>query len=136
MNLMACPDITEKSMYLPEGFIASLFRVSGEEIDNQLPLRFSSDTCPLNLIVFDKVRLKPKNPVIVKYVQTEDGYYIAENENLNIYAFGETRDEALYDFKSQIVHFFYHFSEKKMNELVGLAKDLKRYYRDNFKEVR
>ncbi|PXF56403.1 MAG: hypothetical protein C4B58_13535 [Deltaproteobacteria bacterium] len=74
-------------------------------------------------------------PVSVKISRGET-LFLAENENLGLYATGESRDEAIRAFCEQLIHFYEHYKELNWNRVTGEARRLKEIYENFFKETR
>jgi hypothetical protein len=91
------------------------------------------DRIPLTEFIADGHHLIPKRPVEVTLVRDED-CYLAQSERFNVFAAGETREEAIQDFTQQVVYFYLHYRERPAESLIGLALRLKPLYASSFDE--
>ena len=74
-------------------------------------------------------------PVSVKISRGET-LFLAENENLGLYATGESRDDAIHAFCEQLIHFYEHYKGLNWNRVTGEAHRLKEIYENLFRESR
>ena len=74
-------------------------------------------------------------PVSVK-IRREETLFFAENENLGLYATGESRDDAIRAFCEQLIHFYNHYKGLSWNHVTGEARRLKEIYENLFRESR
>ena len=72
-------------------------------------------------------------PIRVKLSKQENIYY-AENEALDVYAYGDSLFEAIEDFCEQVIYFYRHYKNLKPDRVTGEARELKKRYKDLFKE--
>lgn len=75
-----------------------------------------------------------KTPIEVT-LRWEDGLVSAESGQLHIFASGESIDEAMQDFNHQVVHFYNYYTQLHADDVVGLAAQLWKIYRDEFEDV-
>lgn len=73
-------------------------------------------------------------PVAVRHGKGETLFF-AENENLDIYATGESLREAIQEFSEILVHFYGHYSRLPWDRVMGEASRLKGIYEELFREV-
>ena len=71
--------------------------------------------------------IRSSKPVSVK-VSKSESLFFAENENLGIFATGESRNEAIQAFCEQLVHFHDHYTNLNWEQVTGKAHRLKQYY--------
>ena len=76
----------------------------------------------------------PNSPLVK--VSKGESFFFAENENLGIFATGESRNEAIRAFNEHLIHFHKHYKQLDWNKATGEAQRLKKIYEDLFKEVR
>ena len=74
-------------------------------------------------------------PVSVK-IRRGETLFFAENENLGLYATGESRDDAIRAFCEQLIHFYNHYKGLSWNHVTGEARRLKEIYENLFRESR
>jgi hypothetical protein len=79
--------------------------------------------------------LLPIRPVQITLFE-EEGCFIAYNENLHIWAAGDTSQYAIQDFEEQVVYFYFHYKEKPGKSLVGTALHLQNLYSESFEEAK
>jgi len=82
----------------------------------------------------DTITLESVKPIGVRLSQGEE-LVLAENENLGIYAYGETRNEAIKDFSDQLIEFYQHYLNTKDSDLTNHAREIKKLYMELFKPV-
>ena len=73
-------------------------------------------------------------PVAVKIIRGESLFF-AENENLDIFATGESRDDAIRAFNDHLIYFYNHYKNLSWDRVTGEAGRLKRLYEDLFQDV-
>lgn len=73
-------------------------------------------------------------PVSVK-ISRGESLFLAENENLGLYATGDSRDEAIGAFCDQLIHFYKHYKGLGWNRVTGEAHRLKEIYENLFRET-
>lgn len=73
-------------------------------------------------------------PVSVK-ISRGESLFFAENENLDIFATGESRDDAIRAFNEHLIYFYNHYKNLSWDRVTGEAKRLKRLYEDLFQDV-
>lgn len=126
----------ERLRFMPENFQRGVATVStASELDARpWSSSFSAVKTPcwrftdLNTVVLSS---KPVSGRISK----GESLFFAENENLNIYATGETRDEAIQTFSDQVTHFYHHYKRLSWDRVTGEACRLKKLYEDLFRDV-
>jgi len=72
-------------------------------------------------------------PVSVRFSVGEKLFF-AENENLGIFASGDTPFEAVSDFSDQLVYFYEFYRDKTSDELTGDALRIKGLFDALFRE--
>jgi hypothetical protein len=65
----------------------------------------------------------------------EETGYSAQCERLHIYAFAESRERAIEELNTQVLHFFNSYSVLNENQVTGLARELRALYRQHFRRV-
>lgn len=122
---------------IPENFKRRIKSVStASELDLR-PIRWGFATAKTPLWRFSSshgVVLSSK-PVSVKISRGET-LFLAENENLGLYATGESRDDAIHAFCEQLIHFYEHYKGLNWNRVTGEARRLKEIYENLFRESR
>lgn len=73
-------------------------------------------------------------PIQIK-IEKGEGAFFAENENLGIFAIGDTLEKAVEDFSHHVVYFFYHYKKLKKDKAIGKAIKLKEIYETTFKSI-
>jgi len=73
-------------------------------------------------------------PVSVKVTRGETLFFV-ENETLDIFATGETREEAIRAFNDHLIYFYNHYKNLSWDRVTGEAERLKRLYEDLFQDV-
>lgn len=91
----------------------------------------SPQKIPVWLFVADGKRLVCRRPVEVT-IREEDGVVLVDCDRLHVFASGETYDEAVTSFHSQVLHFFEEYSVLGDDEVIGRAAEIRRLYRDYF----
>jgi hypothetical protein len=87
---------------------------------------------PISSAERDGERLVSKKPVAVTLTSSMDGTS-AENDSLKIFAFGEDPEEALADFRSQLIELYEHYSKLSDDEVMGEAQVLRKRFNENFR---
>ena len=77
--------------------------------------------------------ISTSKPVFVTFIFDEQ-IWLAENDDLMIYATGETIDETLKAFQEHLVHFYKHYRDLSWDQVTGQAKRLKKIFQEEFKE--
>ena len=72
-----------------------------------------------------------KKPIIV-HVYRGESLFLAENDTLNIYASGVSYEEAISEFKDQLIHQWEIYGNTSIDDMIGDAKRLKRIYKNLF----
>jgi hypothetical protein len=89
---------------------------------------------PLRKFHADDMTLQPVKPLTIRVSKGEELWF-AENDKLDIFAVGESPEEALSEFSKHLIYFYRHYRSKSENELMGRALELKRVFEDSFMEV-
>jgi hypothetical protein len=92
----------------------------------------ASKTPMLRIVIRKKIIIPPK-PVSVKISKGEKLFF-AENDNLNLYATGETSQEAVQEFCEQLLHFYMHYKKLSWDKVTGEGRRLKEIY-NQFTEI-
>ncbi|MEA1991059.1 MAG: hypothetical protein U9N58_02540 [Thermodesulfobacteriota bacterium] len=71
---------------------------------------------------------------MVKVTRGEILFFV-ENETLDIFATGETREEAIRAFNEHLIYFYNHYKNLSWDRVTGEAERLKRLYEDLFQDV-
>lgn len=127
----------ERLNFVPAQLKRNLPLVSAaSELQVKLIARSSSTMeIPLWRFSSEQFALLSSMPVSVK-VSRGETHYFAENDNLWLYATGESRDEAIDAFCDLLVHFYKHYKELDWNSVTGKARRLKEIYEERFSEIR
>ncbi len=128
----------ERLGFMPENFSRGVIDTSTGLEDNIEPWRrcvsITAKT-PLWRFTSPKAEVISAKPVLVK-VSKGETLFFAENENLGIFATGESRNEAISAFNEHLIHFQKHYKQLDWNKATGEAQRLKKIYEDLFREVR
>lgn len=127
----------ERLGFIPETFSRCVIDTStGLEV-NIKPWRWGSIIVktPLWRFTSPKSEVISAKPVLVK-ISKGESLFFAENENLGIFATGESRNEAISVFNEHLIHFHNHYKHLDWNKATGETQRLKKIYEDLFKEVR
>ncbi len=127
----------ERLGFIPENFSRGVIDTSTGLEDNVKPWRWGSIIVktPLWRFTSPKSEVISKKPVLVK-ISKGESLFFAENENLGLYATGESRDDAIRAFCEQLMHFYKHYKGLKWNRVTGEAYRLKEIYEKLFREIR
>ena len=127
----------ERLGFIPENFSRGVIDTSTGLEDNVKPWRWGSTIVktPLWRFTSPKSEVISKKPVLVK-ISKGESLFFAENENLGLYATGESRDDATRAFCEQLMHFYKHYKGLKWNRVTGEAYRLKEIYEKLFREIR
>jgi len=68
-------------------------------------------------------------------VYRDEGFFIAFNETLQIWAADESAEGAIQDFTEQVLHFYFHYRKKSADTVTGIAAKLRTIYLDHFSEA-
>lgn len=90
-------------------------------------LRPEHTVMPLWDLIIDDEVVRPAIPVGIKLRQEGDLFF-AENDSLSIYAYGESPEEAVADFKATAAFFAHEYRATPADGVIGLAVKL----RENF----
>lgn len=104
--------------------------ISSNEISERMP---SAGLFPLWEFPARPRPLRALKPILTKIYRDEE-LFIAENETLDVWGSGETQQEAIKDFREQVVHFYKHYKNLSDDKLMGLAIKLKEVYSNLFIE--
>jgi len=126
----------ERLSFFPKNFKRELTVVpTASELDTHA--RFSGASIvkvPVWVFSASGMALKARKPVSVKVFMGENLFF-AENETLDIFATGETREEAVRAFNEHLIYFYNHYRKLGWDRVTGEAKRLKRLYEDLFQDV-
>lgn len=126
----------ERLRFMPEHFQRGVTAVStASELD--MPAwssGFSAVRTPLWKFPSLNTVILSSKPVSVRISKAEVLFF-AENENLGIYATGETRIEAIHAFSKELVHFYVHYKRLSWDRVTGEGRRLKKLYEDLFQDV-
>lgn len=121
---------------IPENFKRGVKSVStASELDlRPVSWGFATAKTPLWRFASSHGVVLSSKPVSVKISRGET-LFLAENENLGLYATGESRDEAIRAFCDQLIHFYKHYRGLGWNRVTGEAYRLKEIYENLFRET-
>ena len=127
----------ERLRFIPENFNRGMTDTSTGLEDNIKPRHWGSIIVKTPLWRFTSLKAEviSAKPVLVKISKGEKLFF-AENDNLGIFATGESRNEAISTFNEHLIHFHKHYKHLDWNKATGEAQRLKKIYEDLFKEVR
>jgi hypothetical protein len=125
----------ERMDFIPERFKSGVATsaTASELVIRPWPGGFSSARTPLWRFASSHVVLLSSKPVSVRITRGESLFF-AENENLGIFATGESRNEAISAFSEHLVHFYEHYKRLDWDDVTGEATRLKKIYEDVFEE--
>ncbi|MBM3300297.1 MAG: hypothetical protein FJY85_10110 [Deltaproteobacteria bacterium] len=89
---------------------------------------------PLRTLSGIGLTLFAHKPVTV-HVSKGEALWFAENHRLDVYATGETAQEAISQFKMHLLRFYRHYQELKPSEAMGEALRLKTIFEESFVEA-
>jgi len=125
----------ERSSYFPKNFKREL--VADSTASELRPdVRFArSPVVKLPVWVFSSEgkAIKAKKPVSLKVFRGETLFFV-ENETLEIYATGESLEEAMRVFNDHLIYFYTHYKDLGWEHVTGNAVRLKKLYQKNFEE--
>lgn len=126
----------ERLNFIPENFERGITSVStASELDlKPISWGFATAKTPLWRFPSSHGVVLSSKPVSVM-ISRGEVLFLAENENLGLYATGESRDEAIRAFCEQLIHFYKHYKGLKWNRVTGEAHRLKKIYEDLFREI-
>lgn len=125
----------ERLRFMPENFQRGVATLStASELDARpWPSEFSAVKTPCwRFSALDRVVISSK-PVSIR-ISKGEALFFAENENLGIYATGETRSEAIQAFSDHVTHFYHHYKTLSWDRVTGEACRLKKLYEDLFRD--
>lgn len=127
----------ERLGFIPEYFEGGVKAIStASELEARpLPWDLSTVRTPLWRFPSPHIIIRSSKPVSVR-VSKGEMLYLAENENLGIFATGETREEAIHAFCDHLVHFYEHYTTLDWDDVTGEACRLKEIYTNLFEVVR
>ena len=127
----------ERLDFIPENFERGITSVlTASELDlKPISWGFSTAKTPLWRFPSSQGVVLSSKPVSVKISRGET-LFLAENENLGLYATGASRDDAIHAFCEQLVHFYKHYKKLGWNRVTGEAYRLKEIYENFFREIR
>jgi hypothetical protein len=79
----------------------------------------------------DDKLLSADKPIRVVLHESADGT-IAENDNLQVYAYGANAAAALGDFRSQLIELYHHYVSLQDDDVTGDAVHLRKLFLGNF----
>ena len=100
-----------------------------EVLSSELPR--SASRVPMWHFVADGKRVLCTRPVEVEITEEDDGF-VAACERLHIFAHGSTYEEAVEDFKEQVVHFCQKFKDSGEDEMIGRGLEIRELYQRYF----
>ncbi len=117
--------------YRPAPVAPSSWSPSLEELQRRLDKEF---TVPQSDFVAEGIKLRALKPVAIRISRGEELWF-AENERLDIFATGESKEAAIQEFKLLLVHFYDHYKSLDADLALKRARELKRLFRERFVEV-
>jgi len=86
-------------------------------------------TVPLLHVKTEKIKYRTKKPIQVR-IYEDDDLFFAENENLNVCGYGESKEKAIIDLGLHILYFFDYYAQKDNTELIDNGIRLKELYKE------
>ncbi|MDQ7783584.1 MAG: hypothetical protein RDU20_11940 [Desulfomonilaceae bacterium] len=80
------------------------------------------------------LRLRPRKPVTISVARGQDLWF-AENLRLDIFATGDTAQDAIHEFMKHVLSFYRHYKELTSEEAMGNALSLKTVFEESFVEA-
>ena len=102
-----------------------------ESIQESLDKEFS---VPQSLFVAEGLKLRALKPVAIRVSRGQDVWF-AENERLDIYATGESKEAAIQEFRLLLVRFYCHYKSLDAQKALKRARELKQLFEERFAEV-
>jgi hypothetical protein len=135
LNVTSChEDIYEevrKLGYSALPAVSPFWGPSREALRERLDKEFS---VPQSLFVAEGVKLRALKPVAIRISRGQDLWF-AENERLDIYATGESKEAAIQEFRLLVVRFYCHYKSLDADMALKRAKKLKQLFEERFVEV-
>jgi hypothetical protein len=104
---------------------------TAEVLEHRLKTEFRM---PKRIFSAEDIRLKSLKPVAIRVRKGEELWF-AENDRLDIYATGDSVEDAVKEFSVCLVHFYLHYKDLGPQDAIGEAKKLKALFIDEFSEV-
>ena len=126
----------ERSEFFPQDFKRCSVPISTAP-ESGTPSRFSGSPVvkiPAWEFSSSYATVHARKPVLVKVTRGETLFFV-ENETLDIFATGETREEAIRAFNEHLIYFYNHYKNLSWDRVTGEAERLKRLYEDLFQDV-
>ena len=126
----------ERLGFIPENFKKESITDATASEMNPIARFLESSIVKLPMWVFSAsgIVLKARKPVSVKVLRGETLFF-AENETLDVYATGESLEEAIKAFTDHVIYFYTHYKGLDWNRVIGEAKRLKKLYETLFEEI-
>ncbi len=102
-----------------------------ESIQESLDKEFS---VPQSLFVAEGLKLRALKPVAIRVSRGQDVWF-AENERLDIYATGESKEAAIQEFRLLLVSFYCHYKSLDAQRALNRVLELKQLFEERFVEV-
>jgi len=127
----------ERSESFPQNFKRCLVPISTAP-ESDIPSWFSGFSVVIKTPAWEfsssYATVRARKPVLVKVTRGETLFFV-ENETLDIFATGETREEAKRAFDEHLIYFYNHYKNLSWDRVTGEAERLKRLYEDLFQDV-
>lgn len=124
--------LMEKREFIPDLYSRDEFDVSElPELGSTSWFQRSSLTTPMWEFSHHNKKVLSLKPVSIQITKGEKLFF-AENDNLAIYATGETPPKAINAFCEELIYFYHHYKKLSWNQVTGEAKKLKIIYEDIF----
>ena len=126
----------ERSEFFPQDFKRCFVPISTAP-ESDIHSRFSGFPVvktPVWEFSSPSATVRALKPVSVKVTRGETLFFV-ENETLDIFATGETREEAIRAFNDHLIYFYNHYKNLSWDRVTGEAERLKRLYEDLFQDV-
>lgn len=107
------------------------FGPSRKAIQESLDKEFS---VPQSLFVAEGLKLRALKPVAIRVSRGQDVWF-AENERLDIYATGDSKEAAIQEFRLLLVRFYCHYRSLDAQRALKRARELKQLFEERFAEV-
>lgn len=113
---------------------STIYTLKGSErahngLKEKLKQRLDKDTVPIWKIESKTSTYRAKKPIAITIFK-DNSLFFAENENLDVFGYGETQGKAILDLKLHILHFYKYYRKLNKDDVVGHALRMKEIYKD------
>jgi hypothetical protein len=135
LSVTSCDqDMNEEVRKLGYSTVPTAFPFSGPSRDDLRDRLDKEFRVPQSIFIAEGIKLRALKPVAITISRGQDLWF-AENERLDIYATGESKETAIQEFKLLLVRFYNHYKSLDANLALKRAKELKKLFQERFVEV-